>query len=191
MTSVSIKNLASDVATLLGESLALECHPQESPFPDIEDRVRILVRGTLANLIAEAKPEELSDGNPLMANPVTDSQGMVTITLPEDFHRLVCVKMSDWSRAVTEVSPGGTPLSNRQSSRWNAIRGTPQRPVAVMDFNSAGRILKLYSSGKDAKLETGVYIPRPEISSGDTIEIPGAIYHALLSKLLTALISDT
>lgn len=50
MAKVSIDQLAMDVAAVLGESLALDCHPAESPFPGIGDQVRILAPGALASL---------------------------------------------------------------------------------------------------------------------------------------------
>ena len=50
MAKVSIHEIASGVAAILGESLALDCRPEESPFPDIEDRVRIMAPAVLASL---------------------------------------------------------------------------------------------------------------------------------------------
>ena len=47
----TIHQIAMDVAALLGESLSLQCLPEESPFPGIEDRVRILAPGILQNLL--------------------------------------------------------------------------------------------------------------------------------------------
>ena len=58
MKKFTISQLALDVATLLGESLTLECQPEESPFPRIEDRVRILVPGLIHKLMIRS-PDSL------------------------------------------------------------------------------------------------------------------------------------
>ena len=50
MAKKSIRQLAADVATLLGETLLPENLPEECPFPSIENRVRILAPGILADL---------------------------------------------------------------------------------------------------------------------------------------------
>ena len=51
MIEVTFDRLTSDVAAILGESLSLECQPDESPFPGIKERVRILAPGILARLL--------------------------------------------------------------------------------------------------------------------------------------------
>lgn len=53
MAKTTLKQLATDVATLLGETLEPECRPEECLFPSIEHRVRILAPGLLASLIIE------------------------------------------------------------------------------------------------------------------------------------------
>lgn len=60
---VTLEKLTSDVATLLGESLSLECQPEESPFPGIEDRVRILAPGLLSSLLIYPEVEVRLDGS--------------------------------------------------------------------------------------------------------------------------------
>lgn len=57
-----LDQLASEVAILLGESLALECQPEESPFPGIKDRVRILAPGILATILILPPPDITLDG---------------------------------------------------------------------------------------------------------------------------------
>lgn len=50
MARISLKQLATEVATLLGESLATDNLLPENPFPGIENRVRILAPGILAGI---------------------------------------------------------------------------------------------------------------------------------------------
>lgn len=72
-----ITQIASDVATLLGESLALECAPEESPFPGIEQRVRLLVPAALAAV--SSHPE---DHRPFPVINETDD----TLTIPDPLY---------------------------------------------------------------------------------------------------------
>lgn len=57
MSKRSLKQVASEVAALLGETLSEENRPEESPFPGIEIRVRILAPGILAALINQQAEE--------------------------------------------------------------------------------------------------------------------------------------
>ena len=69
MTEVTFDKLAHDVATLLGESLSLECQSEESPFPGIKERVRILAPGILSNLLMNPEAAtDLDSGIPLPDN---------------------------------------------------------------------------------------------------------------------------
>lgn len=184
MINATIKQLASEVATLMGESLALECSPHESPFPDIEDRVRITAPELLSALIMDSKPEELFDVKRNAGGAAVSAEGVATIVLPEDFLRLVYLKMSDWSRPVTRVVTFDEPEFARQSSPWIGIRGTPERPVATQGVNGKGEpILRLYSSSGEAILENFLYASRPEIDKNDTLLIPEALYGRLIEEL--------
>ena len=53
MATILLKSIAVEVATLLDESLELECRPEECRFPDIEMKVKLLVPGFLSEIIRE------------------------------------------------------------------------------------------------------------------------------------------
>lgn len=180
---VKIPDLAAKVATLLGEALALECQPQESPFPDLEDRVRILAPGTLARLILEEPPHLFGNAKSFDSKVLIDTEGTGTLLLPDDFLKLICIKMSDWTLPVTRISP----VLPIHASRWKGIRGTPERPSVVLSLNSSGkRVLKIFSSAPSAVMETGLYSPAPVIASDDSLDIPDS----LADKLITALVGQ-
>ena len=132
MAKIDISRMASDVATLLGESLARECLPEDSPFPDLEDRVKILAPEILALLILEAPHEASGEFKTFPDTPVAGPDGVTILPVPEDFLRLVSLKMSDWEREVTVLSAPGSPEAALQSSRWTGIRGNKSKPAAIM-----------------------------------------------------------
>lgn len=184
MMKITLQRLASDVATLLGESLALECEPEESPFPGVMERVRLMASEILSDLICGSPLERLSGGKTLQATAKVADDGMVTIELPEDFLRLVNVKMSDWNMEATVGGEEGSLERALQASGWKGLRGQPERPVAVLDTRPGGkRMLRLYSSGRDAELEYGSYIPRPVFDTEGAMECPDALYGPLLMRL--------
>ena len=186
---ISLDSLASDVAALLGESLQLECQPEESPFPTIKEQVRIRAPAILSELLSECSPEFLYGyGKQINSKAEKDDSGVVTLELPDDFLRIIYLQMSDWARPVTEISSHKSSEALKQSSRWKGIKGTPQRPVAIFGFTSTGkRCLRLYSSNADATLVQAQYMPVPKADADDMINIPQSLYPILLNKLLCAL----
>ena len=145
-------------------------------FPDIEDRVRILAPGILAELISEMPglllPADFNIGNQV----VIDRKGVVTLSLPDDFLRLVSVKMSDWNHPVVEITTDPALLA-LQNSEWEGVRGNPQRPVVTFGLDGYGeRSLKMYGSDNDSTLEHAHYV--------QGVGHPQLIVHCLLVKLL-------
>ena len=185
MKRVAIREIAAEVAALMGESLLLECQPEESLFPDLEEQVRIRAPAILSDLILESPPEHLADaGKRMEANPTIDESGTVTLELPEDFLRLLYVRMSDWVRGATELIPFSSPEAARHFSKWKGIRGTRECPAAIRGFTPEGKqCIKLYSSGKDAFLETALYIPFPALDSDEILEVPERLMPVLLDRL--------
>ncbi|MCH5228546.1 MAG: hypothetical protein J1F12_00945 [Muribaculaceae bacterium] len=186
MARIRIEQLASDVAALKGEALLPECEPEESPFPDMETRVRILAPGILAVLLKESDLSDIHTKN-LPGSVTIDEEGVAGIPLPEDFLKLVCVRMSDWTRPVTHITGSEDADSYLQGSRISGIRGNPHRPVVITDYDASGKpMLKLYTTAKGSKLQTGLYIPRPVVSD-NSIDVPDGLYPRLLKEISSAI----
>lgn len=191
MSRRGIRQLARDVAAIRGETLSLDCEPSESPFPDMEERVRLLAPGVLQKLVLEAEADTLSGLRQLTGTVEIDDAGCATLDLPDDFLRLIMVKMSDWEQAAREITEHSDLKAALGSSRWEGIRGNRQRPVVTTGYRANGRrCLRLYSSGAGAILETALYYPIPKVADDDTLEIPDILYHPLLEKLAAALFPD-
>lgn len=183
MTS-SIMQLASDVAAILGETLALDCHPEESPFPDLEARVRLLAPECLKRLLLDTPKSQLENVRPLSGTVSVDKNGVGRLLLPDDFLQLVHIRMSDWERSVNSVTEFECEAFSQQRSSWTGIRGNRWKPVVTLDFDSVGqRCLLLYSCTKGAVLNSAGYIALPKISAQDTLEIPDTLYHPLVLKI--------
>ena len=188
MLKISVSQLASDVATILGENLALDCRPEESPFPDIEDRVRVLSPVVLSSLIVEVSHEKILDYKPLNGNIQVNSEGVGTLLLPDDFLRLVSIKLSGWNRTVIEIFEAGEVRTLPLGSRWKGIKGSSQRPAVVIGINKDGKkCLFLYGCRDGDKIEAAGYQPVPTISNTDILEIPVSLYPMLLKELVANL----
>lgn len=83
-----------------------------------------------------------------------DVEGRVLLTLPDDFHTLLSLRLSGWDRPVREVLVADHWLRRLQSPRWGALRGTPERPLAFFTVDDEGRpALELFSTTPNAPVE--------------------------------------
>lgn len=94
--------------------------------------------------------------------------GYGVIHLPDDFMRLVCFQMSDWSRPVTEAITEESPLYDLQRSSIAGLHGSPENPVVAITKQPVGLVLEFYSctAGTSVTLRRARYIPVPRIVSG-------------------------
>ncbi len=93
------------------------------------------------------------------ATLVADSEGRVMLTLPDDFHTLLSVRLSSWERPVRQVLMPDHWLRRLQAPRWDPLRGSPERPLAFFTADNEGRpALELFSSPADAPVEMVEFI---------------------------------
>lgn len=114
--------------------------------------------------------------------------GAGSIVLPEDFLRLVCFQMSDWSYAVTDAISADHPYYKMQFSRHAGIKGNPQKPVVAIVTQTVGRVLQFFSctAGDSIYIKQASYIPMPSITEVDGYETirfcellhPSIVYYA-------------
>jgi len=154
----------------------------------IEDILRSKVEDAARLVEQEADATLLGDGIPFGSSIEWESAagyGKGTIYLPDNFLRLVVFMMSDWSRAVTEAITPTHPLYAMQGSRFQGVRGNPEKPVVAIVPTATGKALEFYScsGGAGTHVRQASYIPVPEIHSGaDGDEI------AVCPKLIKAVI---
>lgn len=183
----SITKITSDVAALLNRSLALECEPEESPFPDFSFQVALMAPGILAGLLLSS-PKVLIDGWRRLDGAIQiDDNGSATLQLPDDFLILGSVKLSGWSRSVDTLAAENNTLRLLQASDVEGVRACSQRPATAVETGGpGGRVLRMYGAGNDDTLEEGWYLPVPAFA-GDTLEVPPAIYYQLVKEIAGAI----
>jgi hypothetical protein len=107
--------------------------------------------------------------------------GAGQIFLPEDFLRLVCFQMSDWSYAITEPISADHQSYKMQFSRIAGVKGNPQKPVVAIVSQAGGRVLQFFScsAGDSVYIKQALYIPTPSIIDG-VIEIGQRLYSSVI-----------
>lgn len=85
--------------------------------------------------------------------PTKDTKDETTgsISVPDNFLRLVSFRMDDWERSVTSLAVEGDAIARRQANKH--IRGGKSRPVGVLTKNSTGVAIRYYSSDSHALSE--------------------------------------
>lgn len=85
-----------------------------------------------------------------------------TITLPDDFVRLVSFKMASWLQPVTAFAFPGDAVATKQSNKY--IRGGVAKPVAVLYRTDAGYMAHYYSvpSASDHIVDEFLYIKKAD-----------------------------
>lgn len=179
---VSIEKIASDVATLLGEPFARECHPAEAPYPDLS--VQILLRSTicLSSLLLEASHELIDRWESIPGELMADGDGSASLPLPEDFLIFGGLKLRGWSCPVTMPAPPDGKKRIMQLSPWPGIHGNPCRPAVFLEADNEGRHLRIYGYIPGDTMEYALYLPVPEVKEG-MLNVPPALYPVLLRKL--------
>lgn len=79
------------------------------------------------------------------------------VTLPEDFLRLQAFQMTEWERPVHIPITPLDPLYAMQRNKY--VRGGVAKPVAVLAFNGATKVLEYYSVQTAHTVSVFRYIP--------------------------------
>lgn len=157
----------------------------------IEDAARIVTLKAPQYMLEKG---EIIEGGILWRSGI--GRGSGSILLPDDFLRLVIFKMSDWDYAVYDVITQDDPRYKMQFSRYEGIRGNPQKPIVAISSSMLGQVLEFFScmEGENAHIEQGSYIPIPRIKN-KTIEVsekikPAFIYYVAYLVALSIQYND-
>lgn len=189
----TVSQLCDDVLASLGEMR------DDVSDSDVLSMARILER-KIAAMLPEAgarlmreSPHELLGGAETLAGAETSVRRMesglyaLDIMLPEDFLRLVEVRLSGWKRAVHDVSVPGTPLFSCQWSREPAIAGCPEKPRAYMSASGAGWRLTAAAVGSVSPEVESLLVWRiPRADSLGRFLFPSALYPGLVGVIAGA-----
>lgn len=108
---------------------------------------------------------------------VMNADGSGSLVVPDNFIRLVELRLASWGRSVFTLMEPGSNEANMQASRWS--RGNALKPKAMLGVNSSGqRVIDYWSAGRyttkqadgtaksvyNHQVERFAYVSRPTIS---------------------------
>lgn len=180
---IKADELVKKAALLIGETPSWNVDPEECVGATLADYLRLEIELRATEAVLATPRERLTGWKSLDASGIiTKEDGSALLPLPEDFLLLHTLRLSGWERSVTEVHLADSAMAHLQSCRWEALRATPQRPVAVLEPGDNAMCLHLYGTHSDpAAVEEGWYMPAPRIDSEGYISIPEASVPTLLN----------
>ncbi len=145
----------------------------------LDEIVRSKIEEAAQRIVSSAPAHLLDGGKPLGDAVFWGNDGSGRIMLPDDFMRLVVLRMSDWERPVHELLQETDPRYAMQFSRYRGIRGNPQKPVAAIVTRAEGRALEFFACrDRTAHVAQGLYMAWPRVDRSGGIEIPERCYRA-------------
>lgn len=137
-------------------------------------RLRELVEPCATEAILATPRERLTGWRLLGGAGMQEMEdGSAMLPLPDDFLLLHSLRLDGWERSVTEIHAPDSGMGRLQGGRHSGLRGTSQRPVAVVYPHGDGRCLRLFGRhARPAELAEGWYMPMPRIADDDTIDLP-------------------
>ncbi len=161
-------------------------HVPDAQALTVDAIVRSLIVQGATQVICEAPLSKLQTGVPVRGGVAwrdAPGVGMGLLLLPDDFLRLIALRMSDWQRDAKIISAHDAEYQ-WQSSRFPGVRGNPQRPVVAVVSTPAGWAAELYTSqaGPGVTLSKALYQPVPVIRH-DAIELPPLLFHEVIDRI--------
>ena len=184
-----LTQIMCDVRALLGHN------PDNQPLIEVDDLrtltfdeiIRQQMIPSVRMVLSKAPTERIDTCRPLRGAVGWKEQqgvGMAYMLLPDDFFRLLSVKMTDWHRPA-QIITEDHPLYALQSSPFHGVRGNPDRPVAAVVRYPEGLVLELYSSsgGAGVTIQRALYVPQPHLTHDGYIDLPASLYDDILRQI--------
>lgn len=164
---------------------------QSSDEKNLDDTIKSKISDALYFVIEQAPLDKLTD-DMLDTIPAADmtskfsiegSTMIATLELPTDILRVVEARLSSWTQFPKPES-NTSQVYLMQSDPY--ARGSWDRPVNILTYESAKRVLKMYCAKTTADTLEFAYIKKPEVTSTDDttdITIPTKLESALVYEV--------
>jgi len=169
MLRVAIEELTRDVRITLDENANQSAYIKENRDNlELDEIIRAKLPDAARDITETAPIESLEPE--VMHTEVTPHDGGGFLPIPDDFLRLVSLKMKGWNRSVSAVAEEGSDIEMMQRNKYT--RGTTIKPVCVFVNRADGKKTIEYFGGS-GEVERALYMPIPRIESeGDTEVLP-------------------
>lgn len=179
MKNLSIEDIVAKVRVKLDE-IGLD----ESEMMDaLEDNTNLdsVIKSCIAEayrLINMSADISMLEGVQGTVSLSIDSNKVGRVTLPDNFLRLVSVRLSSWISSYSKLITENSPEYRMQSNEW--VCGSPECPVAALVHRSEGRVLELFKAASSSDtLSSFVYIPSVT-SDSESVDISDQLAESLI-----------
>lgn len=194
MEQALIEDLVKEVRITLDENRLEYSYLEENNTDNMDlneiirakllDSIRIILEACPVSLLSPIAMSISEEGK------ITGDDGSGTVTLPEDFLRLVSFKLKTWNRAVVNAAEEGSSIDLMQRNTFT--RGTPIKPVCVFSHNEKGeRTMEYFTAGKDSggkydhAIQRALYVKIPSVTENndgqESVIIPKLLRFAIIN----------
>lgn len=162
MTRVSMEDLIRDVRIALDENAAQSTYIQSNADNlELDDIISAKLPDAARDVTESAEVQLLEPD--AMTTTFTKTEAGGTLTVPDDFLRIVSLKLKGWNRSVTMVAGEGSDIELMQRNKYT--RGTSMKPVCVLTHTSDGKkVIECFGTGDS--VERALYMPIPKVDGG-------------------------
>lgn len=180
-----VADIIRKAAILMGENPELMGTGSECETATLADRLRLEIELRAAEAVTSTPPALLDGWKSLPHEGMAEMEdGSVMLPLPSDFLMLHTLRLEGWERDVTEISNPDTLTAKLQKWSRGAMKGSRQRPVAVMTPTDTGKALRLHGAhAMPPEMAEGWYMPYPVIAPDGFIDLPAAVIPRLVRML--------
>lgn len=154
---------------------------------------RQLVPEAARAAIMEADLALIDETQPIDAEMTYDAQGVGEIKLPDDFLRLVELRMADWAVGLCgyasemPATRGDMPVLRHHPDSGGAEAATP---ALLLGHGPDGRVIRVFGTASGTAPAVTRYLPQPEVTDG-AISIPKALFEPVARKIADMILSIT
>lgn len=110
---------------------------------------------------------------------VAESENTGLLTIPDDFLRIVSLKLFEWNRSVTAIAGEGSDIDMMQNNHYT--QGTRMKPVCVFAHDENGkRVIKFFGMGTG--VEKALYVPIPIVQEDGTLPISRLLRQSIIRR---------
>lgn len=154
------------------------------PDSPLENLIESLLPLIAEGVILEAAATDIDEYEDFDADVEWTAPGEGKVSLPSDFLRFACFRMSDWTRRITStLDPASEEYMLYSSRDYPGKRGKRRHPAAAIRRDFGGGTLEFFGSHDPGAypVQAG-YVPKPETEYSDVLRIPRSLVMEVAEK---------
>lgn len=189
--TVGVESIILSVLARLDESVDILDDAVEFGSPDFDLRklIRCLLTEEAEKTILMSDIESILESVPLRGSVVKVYDAgdcRLIYRLPDDFLRLIYFRMNGWGYNLTRVS-SSTDVGVSLKRYWRHRGKERISPEIVFTHHNGFRALEIIGSREEDSFAEGGYLPRPEITTNDTLLFPSSLRGELIDRIVNTI----